>query len=138
MANDPMVHRPTSSAAAAPPAISVVDDDASVRDSLGTLLDSLGFTVATYGSGSDFLADQQGRQAGCLVVDQHMPGLDGLALLAALRHDGVTIPTILITGRLDTDIAARATKLGVKAILEKPFAARQLLELVRASVEPPR
>lgn len=113
----------------------VVDDDPSVRDSLGVLLETLGFDVQTYACGGDMLADKGRRDAGCVIVDQHMPEMDGLAMLAALRGEGSTVPAILITGRLDAAIAARAEVLGVTAILEKPFATTRLVELVRASLD---
>ncbi len=53
--------------------ICIVDDDECVADSLKALLEAFGFDVRTYGSGADFLADNQRRRAGCLVIDQHMP-----------------------------------------------------------------
>ena len=114
--------------------IYVVDDDESVRDSLSVLLETLGFEVLTHGSASDMLADERRRDAGCVIVDQHMPGMDGLAMLATLQHEGVAAPAILITGRLDSGIAARASALGVAAVLEKPFPTRRLVELVRNSL----
>jgi len=112
----------------------IVDDDASVRDSLSVLLETLGFEVRAYGSARGLLADDRRHDAGCLVIDQHMPGMDGLVLLAALRREGAGVPAILITGRLDPDISARAAELGVDAVLEKPFPARRLIELVGASL----
>lgn len=116
--------------------ISVVDDDPSVRDSLGVLLQALGFDVSTYDSGSQFLADDRRRNTGCLIIDQHMPGMDGLTVLAALRRDGEHLPAILITGRSDDLMAARAAALGVTAVLEKPFSVPRLVELVRAGMDP--
>ena len=116
--------------------VCVVDDDESVRDSLRVLLESLEFEVMTHGSGREFLADDRCRHAGCLIVDHHMPGMDGLSTVAALQRDGAAVPTILITGRLDPEIVTRAKQLGVNAILEKPFPATRLLELVRANVRP--
>jgi two-component system response regulator FixJ len=115
--------------------VCVVDDDESVRDSLAVLLETLGFEVLTHISGSEMLADQRRKDAGCLIVDQHMREIDGLSMLAVLRAEGVAVPTILITGRLDAAISARAAVLGVTAILEKPFPATRLVELVRASLE---
>lgn len=114
--------------------VCIVDDDASVRDSLSTLLETLGFTVHVYGSGREFLADGRRRDAGCLIVDQHMPGIDGLQTLAALRGSNPELPAILITGRCDPGIAARARALGVTAILEKPFRMAELVETVRAGL----
>jgi FixJ family two-component response regulator len=113
--------------------IFIVDDDAFVRDSLSVLLETFGFEVCLYDSGDQFLADERRPAAGCLIIDQHMPGIDGLTTLAALRRDGDNVPSILITGRLDADIAARAAELGVVTVLEKPFQASRLVELARAA-----
>ena len=112
--------------------VCVVDDDESVRDSFRTLLESLGFAVATYASGRDVLVDNGRRQASLFIVDQHMPEMDGLTTLGGLRREGSSVPTILMTGRLDPEIAARAMALDVDAILEKPFSVARLLELIRA------
>jgi two-component system response regulator FixJ len=118
--------------------VCVVDDDESVRDSFHTLLESLGFSVATYASGQDILADERRHQASCFIVDQHMPVMDGLATLGALRRDEPTILTVLVTGRLDAEIAARAAALDVGAILEKPFSTARLLDLIHGRHEPRR
>jgi two-component system response regulator FixJ len=116
--------------------VCVVDDDNWVCDSLGVLLETYGFGVRTYPSGAAFLTDAARRDASCLIVDQHMPGLGGLDLVAELRRREVALPTILITGRLDAEISHRATDLGVLAILEKPFPAARLVELVRGMLGP--
>lgn len=118
--------------------IAVVDDDNSARDSLGVLLEAVGFNVRTYGSAEELLADTQGPKVSCLIVDQHMPGSDGLTMVAALRRNGGNVPAILITGRLDAGIAARADALGVRGVLEKPYPVARLLELIRGSLEPTR
>jgi two-component system, LuxR family, response regulator FixJ len=115
----------------------VVDDDDWVCDSLSVLLRAYGFCVHTYGSGAQFLADEGRAKAKCLVIDQHMPGLDGLEVVAELRRQGIPLPTILITGRVDPGTTQRATALGVLATLEKPFAAAGLVDVVRRAFAPP-
>ena len=68
------------------------------------------------------------------IIDQHIPPMNGLEVLAALRSEAVFVPTILIGGRLDARIAQRAVELGVVAVLDKPFAVARLVELVRAGL----
>lgn len=114
--------------------VCVVDDDAAVCNSLSVVLETHGYAVRTYASGAEFLADERHRQAGLLIIDQHMPGLDGLDVVAALRRQTAALPIVLITGRLDAGIAERADKLGVTTVLEKPFSVSRLVELVRAGL----
>lgn len=116
--------------------VCIVDDDEGVCDSLSVMLEAYGFAVRAYGSGAEFLADDHGATAKCLVIDQHMPGLDGLAVIAEMRQQDIVLPTILITGRLDASIEQRAGALGILAILEKPFSAPRLVELIRHACGP--
>ena len=112
-------------------AICIVDDDEAVADSLQALLETFGFNVQSYGSGSEFLADKRHRAAGCLLIDQHMPGISGLDVIDNLRENGIQIPTILISGRLDDATRQRATRLGVRELLDKPVAAGRLIQAIR-------
>jgi FixJ family two-component response regulator len=111
--------------------ICVVDDDESVADSLKSLLEIFGYDVRSYSSGADFLADDRRRATGCLVIDQHMPGMDGLDVVDRLQKQGARLPTILISGRLDTKTRERAASLGVTSVLEKPFVGNHLVDLIR-------
>jgi two-component system, LuxR family, response regulator FixJ len=113
----------------------VVDDDASVCDSLVILLETYGFDAVGYASGAALLADWRHREMGCLIIDQHMPELDGLEVLEALRREGIFIPTIVLSGRLDAAITEHAGKLGFIAMLEKPPTVARLVELVRGRME---
>jgi len=115
--------------------IVVVDDDDWVCDSLRVLLESYGYRVLAYGSGVRLLADDRHRRAGVFIVDHHMPEMDGLAVIAALRREGVSAPTVLTTGRLDPGVAEHAAALGISTILEKPFTAVRLVETVRAGLK---
>ena len=114
--------------------ICIVDDDEGVAHSLKLLLEALGFDVRSYGSGAQFLTDQRHRAAGCLVVDLHMPGVNGFDVVDHLRREGVSLPTILVSGRLDTTARQRAASLGVTEIIEKPFPANRMVDLIRASL----
>src|SRR5260370_21034154 len=114
--------------------ICIVDDDEWVVDSLKVWLETLGFDVLSYRSGADFLADDQRRHAGCLVIDQHMPGINGLDVVDRLQKEGVRLPTILVSGRLDVNTRERASNLGVIKVIEKPFVAARLVDLVRTTL----
>jgi two-component system response regulator FixJ len=112
--------------------ICIVDDDEWVADSLRFLLESFGFDVQSYDSGGKFLADHRHRTAGCLIVDLHLPGMNGIEIVECLQKEGIQVPTILISGRLDPIARDRARALGVTNVLEKRFAADRLIELIRA------
>jgi FixJ family two-component response regulator len=117
-----------------PKQICVVDDDEWVADSLKSLLEAYGYDVQSYNSGADFLADNRRRATGCLIIDQQMPGMDGLDVVDRLQRQGARVPIILISGRLNTEIRERAASLGVASVLEKPFAADDLVDLIRTAL----
>ena len=107
--------------------IVVIDDDNDVLDVLGGLLDICGYPVKTYPSAEDFFADKT-VQPSCLVLDQNMPDMSGLDLIAKLRSERHPIPTVLITGLLDPETASRAEALGVTKVLTKPMSHHELLD----------
>jgi two-component system response regulator FixJ len=111
-------------------AVAVVDDDPAVLDSLRFLLEVSGHTVATYGSGFEFLED--GSRPACLILDHHMPHMTGLELVARLRLERAEIPILLITGAPSPAIVARAAQLGIEKVLEKPPTEHELLSFVNA------
>jgi FixJ family two-component response regulator len=114
--------------------VAIVDDDISVCDSLAVFLETCGFATRSYTSGAEFLVDEHRCRIDCLILDQHMPRMDGLDLLAALKAQDIQVPAILITGRLDSAIRERADRLGIIAILEKPFRVARLVDLIRGAV----
>jgi len=114
--------------------ICVVDDDEAVADSLKSLLETFGYDVQSYNLGADFLADDRCGATGCLIIDQHMPGMDGLDVVDYLRKQGARVPTILISARFDTKTKERAASLGVTSVLEKPFVGDHLVDLIRTAL----
>ncbi len=114
--------------------VAIVDDDDEVRDVLCVLLELAGHSVETYKSGNDFLANARLDEIACLVVDQRMPQMSGVALISTLARRGLTIPSLLITGAHDAEIAREAATLGAMTVLEKPLASQELLRFVSFSV----
>ena len=114
--------------------VGVVDDDEAVRDSLGFLLETAGLNVVTYGSAAQFLSEASLDDLACLVVDQHMPELTGLQLIARLRGQGVTLPIALITGSPSADLIRLARELGVAGVLEKPLDDAALLAFIEGVI----
>jgi FixJ family two-component response regulator len=108
----------------------IVDDDAAVRDALKVLLESYGISVDVFASTADFNRVYQAGPNQCLIIDQHMPEATGLAFLASLEGAALRLPVILLTGRGDSAIRARAHELGVKAYLEKPVSDAILLATI--------
>jgi two-component system, LuxR family, response regulator FixJ len=113
--------------------ILVVDDDEAVRDSLRNMMESEGFEVRAFSNGHDLLGEASLPATGCLVVDYHMPAMDGLELVTALRNRGVSIPAILITGNPTKYVRDRAAAIAV-LVVEKPGLGSYLLDCVREAV----
>ena len=114
--------------------IAVVDDDAAVCDSTRFLLETYDFDVHTYQSGAEFLRDSPA--IACLIVDYHMPGLNGLELVSELRRRGGSVPyIILITATVDAMIEPCAAELGIQQVLKKPLSSQILLNTLRDQLE---
>jgi two-component system response regulator FixJ len=116
------------------PLVHVVDDDASVRDSLSLLLESAGCSVRSYDSAAGLLQALTDRAVGCVLTDVQMPGLNGLELQRRLGELGIRLPVIVMTGHADVPIAVEALKAGATDFLEKPFDDEQLLAAVNNAI----
>ena len=111
--------------------IAVIDDDESVRRTTTLLVESFGFRSATFESAESFLRSGRLDETSCLIVDVHMPGMNGLQLQSQLADAGSRIPIIFITAFDDNEARRRAMQAGAVAFLGKPFNDEQLLELIR-------
>ena len=108
--------------------ISIVDDDASVREAMLGLVRSLGFDAATFSSAEDFLQSDQLARTLCLITDVQMPGLSGVELQTHLISRGNAIPIIFITAFPEERIEARVREAGAIGFLSKPFDDETLIE----------
>ena len=116
------------------PAISIVDDDASVRAATARLLRSMGFSAQTFASAKEFLSSAQLHETACLIADVEMPGMSGVELQDHLIATGHTIPTIFITAFPDERVRDRALNAGAIDFLSKPFDESRLLECVEQAL----
>ena len=116
----------------------VVDDDASVRQALTSLLQSVGLRVEAFGSAADFL--KKGRladsvAAACLILDIRLPGVSGLDFQAELAKADTHLPIIFISGHGDIPMTVRAMKAGAIEFLTKPFRDQDLLDAVQLAFQ---
>lgn len=113
--------------------IHLIDDDEGVRRSVGFLLRTAGFDVATYPSGVAFLAAVDSATTGCILVDVRMPEIDGLEVQGILASRGIALPVIVLTGHGDITLAVRAIKAGAIDFIEKPFEKASLMASIEAA-----
>jgi DNA-binding NtrC family response regulator len=117
------------------PIVFVVDDDASMRDSLKDLIGSAGLDVQAFASAQEFLASPRPDAASCLVLDVELPGLSGLDLQQELAKLDIQIPIIFITGHGDIPMSVRAMKAGAIEFLTKPFRDEDLINAVEQATK---
>lgn len=112
----------------------VVDDEPALRRALERLLRGAGFDVAGYDSGEALLAALDEDARGCLVLDVAMPGIDGLAVQAALAEARNRLPVVFLTGHGDIPMSVQAMKAGAVDFLTKPVQRADLLRAVEAGL----
>ena len=111
----------------------IIDDDFAVRNSLKFSLEIEGLTVRSYATGAELLSAGDLALCNCLVVDQNMPGMNGLDLITLLRARHFAAPAILITSHPSSSLRERAQQAGVP-IVEKPLLGNALLDKIRDAV----
>jgi FixJ family two-component response regulator len=119
-----------------PLTICIVEDDTAVRESLRDLLEADGLQVQDYPSALEYLADAELeiRSCDCLILDLHMPGMNGIELLELLKARRFSRPVIIVTGRSDSALKDRARKAGAVAVMDKPVDGDVLVDIIRRSV----
>jgi FixJ family two-component response regulator len=117
------------------PTIFVVDDDASVRDALANLLESVGFNAQVFGSTEQFRRAGRSEGPSCLVLDVRLPGVNGVDFQQSLKQAGIFIPIVFITAHGDVPTASRALRAGAVEFLMKPFQKDELLAAINQALE---
>ncbi|HWL74619.1 MAG TPA: response regulator transcription factor [Burkholderiaceae bacterium] len=125
----------TKSAAPAAPTVLVVDDDASIREALGDLFNSIGLRTQLFGTAAELLKYEFPDAPSCLVLDIRLPGLSGLDIQSQLAQANIHIPVIIMTGHGDIPMTVRAMKAGAIDFLTKPFRDQEMLDAVTRAIE---
>ena len=119
------------------PLIAVVDDEEPVRIALRRLLRSASLDVETFPSGAEFLDSLKSHQPDCVVLDLHMPRVNGFAVQARLAEAGIRLPVVVITGHDAPETRDRALAGGVSGYLRKPVDDQTLLDAITTAMEHP-
>jgi FixJ family two-component response regulator len=118
--------------------VAVVDDEESVRKALSRLMGTAGYEVRTFESGDAFLARAEQGPPDCLVLDLHMPGVNGFEVQARLARTDPAMPVVVITGHDIPEAGERVLAAGASAYLRKPVDGQVLLDAVASAIASPR
>ncbi len=111
----------------------VVDDDASIRDSLALMLGLAGYATRLFADAESFLSAFEPGWSGCVVADLRLPGMSGVELQAQVRQRGGRIPFVIITAHGDVQAARSAFRAQAVDFIEKPFEDAQLREAIESA-----
>ena len=109
----------------------LVDDDEAVRSALTLLLETVGLTVRSFASPDAFLNQAANLSPGCLILDIRMPAISGLKLQEKLNQQGMTWPTVIISGHGDIEACRRAFRNGAIDFLSKPVDEQDLIDAIQ-------
>jgi len=115
--------------------IAVVDDDASVREGLQSLIRSAGWRVETFVSAQEFLGRLGAQAPSCLILDLQLPGLGGLDLQKRMAEVGLEIPIVFLTGHGNIPASVQAMKAGAVEFLTKPLDEQKLVDAIHEAIE---
>src|SRR5258705_436099 len=113
----------------------VIDDDPSMRTAIKELIEAVGMSCHTFGSGQELLGAELPDVPRSLVLDVRLPGLSGLHLQRELTERGINMPIIFITGHGDIPMSVQAMKAGAVEFLTKPFRDQDLLDAIEQGIE---
>jgi FixJ family two-component response regulator len=113
----------------------IVDDEPSFGKSLKRMLDGNGYAAHCFDSSQTFLDSVPSGQVGIAIIDLHMPGIDGFALMDTMRAMHYAMPVIIVTGQTQGDTRDLAMRRGATGFLQKPFTERSLLESIESGLD---
>ena len=113
----------------------VIDDDPSMRESLQSLLRSIGHAVQAFATTQEFLLSERPDVPGCLVLDVRLPGQSGLEFQRELTRSDIELPIVFITGHGDIPMSVTAMKAGAIEFLTKPFRDQDFLDAVHRGID---
>ena len=119
---------------ASPTVVAIVDDDEAVRRALRRLVVSLSYHPVGFASGEEFLAGLGEAAPSCVLMDQHMPSLNGLDVLRRMRTDGRSVPVIIVTGFDQPGLRQKCLDAGASDYLVKPLEASAVSTAIQAAV----
>jgi FixJ family two-component response regulator len=117
--------------------ISIIDDDASVREATARLVRSLGHAAAVFSSAEEYLESAQSRDSACLISDLHMPGMSGAELQNRLIAEGRQTPMIFMTAYFEEKVRDRVMDAGASGFLRKPFDDESLIACLDKALSQP-
>jgi FixJ family two-component response regulator len=116
------------------PVISIVDDDASMREVMSDLITSLGFTAYDFASAAEFLGSPRLAETCCVISDVQMPNMNGIELQRALIAGGHDVPIIFYTAFTDVAVEARAKQAGAHGFFYKPFDSQDMIRCLEQAL----
>lgn len=118
-----------------PAQVHLVDDDPGIRNAVGRLLRSHGYNVVAHADAEAFLSAHDAEAHGCVILDVHLPGLDGPSVQRKLTEEGEALPIIFLTGAADVPLCAEAMRHGAVDFLTKPVDEVELVRAIEMALE---
>ena len=117
------------------PTVFVIDDDASIREAMCFLVESLGARPCPFETGAEFLAAFEPGTPGCIVLDMFLPEMSGVEVMTRLSRIDDRIPIVFTSAFSDVPMAVDAMKRGALDFLQKPFETQAFLDAVRSALD---
>jgi len=115
--------------------IAIVDDDAPLREALGSVMKAAGYAIQTFASAEEFLGADDRQDAACLILDVRLPGMSGLELQKSLMENDSAVPIIFVSAHGDASLRDLVLRAGASDFLNKPVRSDALLKAIRTALE---